>query len=344
MSNITVLRIGHRPLRDKRITTHVALTARAFGADSIIIDKKDEELETTIRKVNSGFGGHFTINTGLSPKKITQGFSGVIVHLTMYGERLDDKIAEIKDATSGKDLMIIVGAEKVPFENYEVSDFNISVTNQPISEVSALALFLDRYFGGSELNAKFQGRNRIVPEQRGKRVEIMPSKEECFDILREEGATERIISHVKKVANVAVAIGRRTDADLNLIEVGALLHDVGRSVTNGIAHASKGAEILRKRKICSEVVNIVERHTGAGIPLAEARQLGLPEKDFIPETLEEKIVAHADNLVGGDRKIRLEQVLSAYKKKGLDIPAKRIEELHHELSNIAGSDLDDIEA
>ena len=85
---IAVLRIGHRPDRDKRITTHVALVARAFGAEKMFVDTKDRKLEETIRSVCGRFGGDFTIETGVSAKTILTQWEGLVVHLTMYGEKL----------------------------------------------------------------------------------------------------------------------------------------------------------------------------------------------------------------------------------------------------------------
>ncbi len=164
---ITVLRLGHRPQRDKRITTHVALVARAFGADRIIITTRDKSIERTVRDVVHRFGGNFEIITGVSWKKIIREFDGVKVHLTMYGMPIDDVINEIpKD----RDLLIIVGAEKVPREIYELADYNIAVGNQPHSEVAALAIFLDRIYEGKELKRQFDGKMKIVPQKKGKLV------------------------------------------------------------------------------------------------------------------------------------------------------------------------------
>ncbi len=164
---ITVLRLGHRPQRDKRITTHVALVARAFGADRIIVTTKDESIERTVRDVVQRFGGNFEIITGVSWKKIIREFDGVKVHLTMYGMPIDDVINEIpKD----RNLLIIVGAEKVPREIYELADYNVAVGNQPHSEVAALAIFLDRFYEGKELKRQFDGKMKIVPQKKGKLV------------------------------------------------------------------------------------------------------------------------------------------------------------------------------
>ena len=140
---IAVLRIGHRIDRDKRITTHVALVARAFGADTIFITTKDEKIKKNIQSVCKRFGGDFQVETGLDPKKIIKSWKGTIVHLTMYGEQLEKAVHLID---TKRDLLIIVGAEKVPPYFYEVADINVSVGNQPHSEVAALALFLDRYY------------------------------------------------------------------------------------------------------------------------------------------------------------------------------------------------------
>ncbi len=165
---ITVLRIGHRPQRDKRITTHVALVARAFGADRIIITTKDEKIEKTVRDIVERFGGNFEILSGIPLKRAIKDFKGTIVHLTMYGLPVDDVIPKIQ---KDKHLMIIVGAEKVPREIYEIADFNIAVGNQPHSEVAALAIFLDRFFEGKELKREFKNaKMKVIPQERGKRV------------------------------------------------------------------------------------------------------------------------------------------------------------------------------
>lgn len=164
---ITVLRIGHRLSRDKRITTHVALVARAFGADKIIIDTKDNKIEDNVRSICARFGGDFEIESGVDKKKIIKEWGGVIVHLTMYGEKLNKSIDEID---KNKDLLIIIGAEKVPPQIYEMADFNVSVGNQPHSEVAALAVFLDRYNMDSWNEKQFNGKIEILPSNKGKKV------------------------------------------------------------------------------------------------------------------------------------------------------------------------------
>jgi len=164
---ITILRLGHRIARDKRITTHCALVARAFNADTILIDTEDKKIEKSLKSTCERFGGEFKIQTGINSKKIINNWKGQIVHLTMYGEKLDKSINLI-DKT--KNLLVIVGAEKVPPWIYEKADFNISIGNQPHSEVAALAIFLDRYTKGKWQNKKFNGKLEILPNNKGKKV------------------------------------------------------------------------------------------------------------------------------------------------------------------------------
>lgn len=164
---INILRIGHRIHRDKRITTHVALVARAFGADKIFIDTHDKKIEETIKSTVKRFGGNFEIETGVDKKKILKNWTGTIVHLTMYGEKLDKIVNKIDKQ---KDLLIIVGAEKVPPWIYETADYNVSVGNQPHSEVAALAVFLDKYTDGSWIKKKFNGNIEIIPSNTRKKV------------------------------------------------------------------------------------------------------------------------------------------------------------------------------
>ena len=167
MGEIAVLRLGHRIQRDKRITTHVALVARAFGAQRIFISTKDEKIESSIKKICEKFGGSFEIQTGVKYNHLIKNWSGTVVHLTMYGDRFDTAIKKINKK---KDVLVIVGAEKIPPEIYQMADFNISVGNQPHSEVAALALFLDSFTNRVWLEKKFNGKIQILPSQHNKQV------------------------------------------------------------------------------------------------------------------------------------------------------------------------------
>ena len=163
---ITVLRLGHRPARDKRVTSHVALTARAFGADAMLVSTRDAGLERSIRAVVRRFGGSFRIETGVAWRRILKDWQGTKVHLTMYGERLQDVMPRVPR----EDLLVVVGAEKVPRDLFDLVDWNIAVGNQPHSEVAALAVFLDHILGPSGLGREFAGPIRIRPSPRGKDV------------------------------------------------------------------------------------------------------------------------------------------------------------------------------
>lgn len=168
MPQIRVMRMGHRPQRDKRVTTHVALSSRALGASGIFVDTKDPVLEENVRSVVGRFGGDFTIETGVGWKEAVRRTGCQTVHLTMYGQRIDEALPKI-DRDS--DLLILVGAEKVPPEVYQTADFNVSVGNQPHSEIAALAIFLDRFTGGRALYEDRNGQMKVIPNERGKSVE-----------------------------------------------------------------------------------------------------------------------------------------------------------------------------
>lgn len=167
---VVVLRIGHRPTRDMRITTHVGMTARALGADGMLLAADDPKIKESVDKVVRRWGGDFFVRVGVDWKKEIKQWKengGMVVHLTMYGLNLPDAIGEI----ANRNLLIVVGAEKVPASLYDLVDLNVAVGNQPHSEVAALALVLDHLQDGKELHGGFTGGERkIVPTRSGKRV------------------------------------------------------------------------------------------------------------------------------------------------------------------------------
>lgn len=170
----------------------------------------------------------------------------------------------------------------------------------------------------------------------------IPTPEECIRILKNVGCSEDVIKHCKAVRNVAVRIARKAGANTELVEAAALLHDIGRSKTHGIRHAVEGAKIAKKLGLCDKIVNIIERHIGAGIPKEEAKKLDLPAKDYIPVTLEEKIVCHADNLVDDSRERPIEYEVEKALINGHKNYAIRLVVLHKELSDLCGIDLNKI--
>jgi tRNA (cytidine56-2'-O)-methyltransferase len=166
---IEVLRLGHRRARDPRLTTHICLTARALGARAVHVTSEDAELVKTVTDVTERFGGPFEIHTGVAWKRLVTDWKakgGVVVHLTMYGEPFGPALDELK----GRDVLVVVGAEKVPGDLYRLADRNVAVGNQPHSEVAALAITLDRLSEGAWTSKSFVGRLRVVPNPRGKTI------------------------------------------------------------------------------------------------------------------------------------------------------------------------------
>jgi len=157
---VAVLRLGHRPGRDERMTTHVGLTARALGADHVILADEGASRAETITEVTDRFGGPFADETTDAPLALLAEWAGRIVHLTMYGLPLQGEMADVRDVHEEDPLLVVVGAEKVPWDVYETADWNLAVTNQPHSEVASLAVFLDRLFEGAELDREWVDADR----------------------------------------------------------------------------------------------------------------------------------------------------------------------------------------
>ena len=169
---IDVLRIGQRLVRDDRVTTHVALVSRAFGASKIYMTEVNPDIKDTLKDINQTWGGDFEVefvenhNDVLKSKKN----SHKIIHLTMYGENISKIESKIR---KDDDYLIIVGAEKVPRKIYENADYNIAIGNQPHSEISALAILLDRLQDGKQFKNKFKNPKReIIPSKSGKNVTV----------------------------------------------------------------------------------------------------------------------------------------------------------------------------
>ena len=176
---VEVLRLGHRWGRDKRISTHVALTSRALGADKILFVSNDDHVRDSVNRIVEQWGGDFEFDVVDSWKQYIHSFkknNGIVIHLTMYGENINKimkKIVENKE-DNNKNILIIIGAEKVPKEAYELADYNVSVGNQPHSEVAAIAILLDRLFEGSSLYKEYpDAKIKVNPSDRYKSVEIL---------------------------------------------------------------------------------------------------------------------------------------------------------------------------
>ena len=173
-------------------------------------------------------------------------------------------------------------------------------------------------------------------------MDYVPTPEECIEILKNSGCSEKVIQHCKAVRDLAVRIAEKANADVKLVEISALLHDIGRSKTHDIRHAVEGARIAKKLGLPDKIIRIIERHIGAGLPAYEAKILGLPVRDFLPETLEEKIVCHADSLIDNNIKQTIETQIEKVLLDGHKEYAVRLVNLHKELSDICGVDVNNI--
>ncbi len=170
---------------------------------------------------------------------------------------------------------------------------------------------------------------------------LLPSPEEAVKILRAKGCSRHIVKHCKAVAELAASIADNcarngVEVDIELIRIGALLHDIGRSETHSVHHAAVGGEIARSLNLPTSVTAIIERHVGGGITTDEATKLGWPDRSYVPETLEEKIVAYADKLIEEAKTVPIEKTLKKLGEQlGPDHPAiKRVMDLHREISDI----------
>lgn len=175
----------------------------------------------------------------------------------------------------------------------------------------------------------------------------MPSRQECIQILEEEGCEPAVVEHCLAVEALASKIGVLCDTNMNLITAGALLHDVGRSITHDIWHIIRSVEILKRRNVDDRVIAIARKHLGAGLPPEEAKALGFPDGDYMPATIEEKIVTYSDNVVGDptspDRRKTGKAAAWELREKGLEAAAERALALHNELCNYCDEDLDKIQ-
>jgi len=170
---IVVLRLSHRYVRDDRATSHLFLAARAFGADGVIYTgQRDRKIEATIQEITEAWGGIFDVKyrkNGAEVLKEWKRSAGDIIHLSMYGIPIQNVVEDIR--MSPADKLIVVGGAKVPKFVYEEADWNVAVTSQPHSEISAVSIFLHELLEGRELSKSFKKAELvIVPQVRGKKI------------------------------------------------------------------------------------------------------------------------------------------------------------------------------
>jgi len=177
---VKVLRLDHRWQRDARITTHVCLTARALGASGVFLSgDHDKKLMENVRDVVKRWGGDFQVEYRKGWGNLMDEWKnkgGKIIHLTMYGEPVQDATPKIR--SSSTDKLVVVGGSRVPSKVYQEADWNVSVTTQPHSEVSSLAIFLHMLHEGKELDLEFEdGDMKVIPSAKGKNVQIKHNRD-----------------------------------------------------------------------------------------------------------------------------------------------------------------------
>ena len=171
--------------------------------------------------------------------------------------------------------------------------------------------------------------------------EQLPSKQAALKLLVQSGCSRQVIRHCRAVTALAVHIAKACkekglNVDVQLVRIGALLHDIGRSKTHGVDHVIMGARIARSLNLPNSIVAIIERHAGGGITMDEARRLGWPVKHYLPQTLEEKIVAYADKLIEGSRRVKIERTIKKLSRELGETHStiERVKKLHDEFSSL----------
>lgn len=171
--------------------------------------------------------------------------------------------------------------------------------------------------------------------------EKLPTRDQALGFLRESGCRENVVRHCEAVSALAVEIAEACrkkgyNVDVQLVEIGALLHDIGRAKTHTVHHAVLGAEIARSLDLPESLVSIIKRHVGGGITATEAQKLGWPRDIYVPLTLEEKIVSYADKLIEGSRRVPIEVTIEELSRE-LPAPAiQRLWKLHEEMLILVG--------
>jgi uncharacterized protein len=174
----------------------------------------------------------------------------------------------------------------------------------------------------------------------------MPSENEAISLLTKAGCSPDVVRHCKAVADLATNVAKKIAGtgiavDVNLVHIGALLHDIGRARTHSIEHGVVGANIARSLHLPTSIIRIIERHIGSGMTAAEAAQLGLPKRSFLPRSLEEKIVVYADKMIAGHQELGFAEALTAFSMglgRVLGSPAiNRLKDLHSELASLTGA-------
>lgn len=171
--------------------------------------------------------------------------------------------------------------------------------------------------------------------------ERLPSREQTLQFLRHSGCPKNVLKHCEAVAELAVELAENCkekglDVNLELVEIGALMHDVGRSRTHSVHHAVIGAKIAKSLGLPEPVIAIIKRHVGGGITAKEAKRLGWIKDVYAPQTLEEKIVSYADKMIEGSHRVSIERTIENFSQDLSAAAGERIRRLHEEMIALIG--------
>ena len=176
-------------------------------------------------------------------------------------------------------------------------------------------------------------------------MSLLPTRSEALQLLKDANCASHVLRHCRAVATVAVRIAQEIaqqghPIDIDLVQAGAILHDIGRGATHNIDHGVAGVIIAQSFGLAPPIIQIIERHIGSGITSNEARRLGLPVKDYLPKSLEEKIVTYADKLIEGAHEVEYQEAFHKFQQElgGFlgSAAVERFQRLHTELSGLRG--------
>ncbi len=173
---------------------------------------------------------------------------------------------------------------------------------------------------------------------------LLPSREQALQLLKKNKCAPQVIAHCLTVTDYALDLAAKIETkgynvNLDLVEAGGILHDLGRCKTNSVEHGVVGANLALALDIKNEVVNIIKRHVGAGITEKEAEAMGWPKDNYMPQTLEEKIVCYADKRVDEGKVVPIDGEITKLQKVGKPEAAERVRKLHKEISTLLGDPL-----
>jgi len=170
----------------------------------------------------------------------------------------------------------------------------------------------------------------------------LPSREQTIELLRKNNCSPKVINHCEAVAKFAMETASKLEKkglkiDFKLVEVGALLHDIGRSKTHTVDHAVIGAKIAESAGLPEPVVRIIKRHVGGGITSEEAEKFGWPKDVYMPLTLEEKIVSYADKVIEQSKRVPIDLEIEQLRMEHKDDAAERVRKLNEEITSLLGN-------